>query len=192
MKVTLMEAPNDALFLISACARTCYQSEDKDEVATRETFAKGLIKRKHFTPLEFCWTIWDIRDISRVCLAQLTRHRIATYCVQSHRYTNALQNSVVEPISALKIDDSIHDLIKDCQKKYQQLINNGVPKEDARYILPMGTTCNLKMGMNFRSLRNFLSLRLDKHAQWEIRELAKTIRDICNERWPWLVEDLEA
>ena len=187
-----MEAPNDALFLISACARTCYQSEDKDEVATREAFAKGLIKRKHFTPLEFCWTIWDIRDISRVCLAQLTRHRIATFCVQSHRYTNALQNSVVEPISALKIDDSIHDLIKDCQKKYEQLVKNGVPREDARYILPMGTTCNLKMGMNFRSLRNFLSLRLDKHAQWEIRELAKAIRDICNDRWPWLVADLEA
>ena len=192
MKVTLMEAPNDALFLISACARTCYQSEDKDEIATREAFAKGLIKRKHFTPLEFCWTIWDIRDISRVCLAQLTRHRIATYCVQSHRYTNALQNGVIEPISVLKIDDSIHDLIKDCQKKYEQLVKNGVPREDARYILPMGTTCNLKMGMNFHALRNFLALRLDKHAQWEIRELAKTIRDTCNDRWPWLVADLEA
>lgn len=103
-----------------------------------------------------------------------------------------MQNSVVEPISALKVDDSIHDLIKDCQKKYEQLVNNGVPKEDARYILPMGTTCNLKMGMNFRSLRNFLALRLDKHAQWEIRELAHAIYDICNEKWPWLVEDLEA
>ena len=50
MKVTLMEAPNDALFLISACARTCYQSEHKDEVAKRDASAKGLSKSGHPTP----------------------------------------------------------------------------------------------------------------------------------------------
>ena len=65
------------------------------------------------------------------------------------------------------------------------------PKEDARYFLPMGIETNLKIACNFRELRHILKQRLDKHAQWEVREVAKEMLAICQEKWPWLVEDLE-
>ena len=86
MKVKLFDYTQDPLYNISSAARTCYQSQDKDELAKRKGFVKGIIKRKHTSPLEFGWTDWKIEGISRVCLAQLTRHRIASYCVESQRY----------------------------------------------------------------------------------------------------------
>lgn len=191
MKVELLDSTVDPLFVISKCARTCYQSEDKDELQKREGFIRGLIKSKHESPLEFMWTVWDIKGISRVCLAQLTRHRIASYCVESQRYCDTSENDCVIPVKALCVDDSCVDFVKKAKEFYKKLVLAGVPKEDARYFLPMGTTCNLKVGMNLRELRSFFKLRLDRHAQWEIRLLAKEMYNIIKEQWPVLVEDID-
>lgn len=191
MQVKLFDYSVDPIFNISSAARTCYQSQDKDELAKREGFVRGIIKRGHTAPLEFGWTDWEIKGISRVCLAQLTRHRIASYMVESQRYCDAGKNETVIPFSALKVDDSCVDFMRKAQDFYKKLVRNGVPKEDARYFLPLGTTCNLRVGMNFRALRNFLSLRLDKHAQWEIRELAQKMADIViSKGWGVLIEDI--
>ena len=192
MKVELLDCTTDPLFVISKCARTCYQSEDKDELIKREGFVRGLIKSKHETPLEFMWTVWDVKGISRVCLAQLTRHRIATYCVESQRYCDTANNDCVIPVKALEVDDSCVYFIKKAKEFYKKLVLAGVPKEDARYFLPMGTTCNLKVGMNLRALRNFFELRLDKYASWEIRLLAKYMYDIIKDKWPVLLEGIDA
>lgn len=191
MKVSLLDHTVDPLFVISKAARTCYQSEDKDELSKREGFVKGLIKSGHLSPLEFAEVTWDIGDVSRVLLAQATRHRIASFCVESQRYCDTKENPVIMPVSALKIDSGCLDFVNACKKFYSKLVENGVPKEDARYFLPMGITCNFKMKMNFRELRHFLKLRLDRHAQWEIRELAMEMYYICQEKWPWLVEDIK-
>ena len=191
MEVKLLDSTVDPLFVISQCARTCYQSEDKDELAKREGFIRGLIKRKHESPLEFMWTSWDIKGISRACLGQLTRHRIASYCVESHRYCDTAENDCIIPVKAIMVDDSCVDFVKKAKEFYKKLVKAGVPKEDARYFLPMGTTCNLKVGMNMRELRSFFRLRMDKHAQWEIRQLAQYMHDIIKDKWPVLVEDLQ-
>lgn len=191
MKVSLLDCTVDPLFVISKAARTCYQSEDKDELSKREGFVKALIKSEHLSPLEFAEATWDVADASRVLLAQATRHRIASFCVESQRYCDVMEKPVVMPISALKIDFGCIDYINKCKRFYEKLIKNGVPREDARYFLPMGITCNFKMKMNFRELRHFLKLRMDKSAQWEIRDLAIEIYNICLDKWPWLVEDLK-
>ena len=60
---------------------------------------------------------------------------------------------------------------------YAQLINDGVPAEDARYVLPNACKTTLVMTMNLRELYHFLYLREDSHAQWEIRDLAKALRE---------------
>lgn len=191
MKVKLFDYTQDPLYNISSAARTCYQSQDKDDVTKRAGFVKGIIKRKHTAPLEFAWSDWQIEGISRVCLAQLTRHRIASYCVESQRYCDSSEKDIVIPYNALKVDDSCVDFVKKAQKFYQKLVRNGVPREDARYFLPMGTTCNCRVGMNFRALRNLFELRCDPHAQWEIRELANQMKEIVIEKgWGWLLEDL--
>lgn len=192
MEVRLLDSTVDPLFIISACARTCYNSRSKDTLENRETFVKGLIKSGHTSTLENAIATFEIRGISRACQNQIVRHRIGcSYCVQSARYVNIADNEAIMPYSALSVSDGCNDYVRKAKEFYTKLIKHGVPKEDARMFLPMGMTCNMTMTMNFRALRHFLQLRLSPKAQWEVRSVAQEIRDICNERWPWLVEDLQ-
>ena len=190
MEVKLVDCSVDAAYNISHAARTCYNSHDKDTLDNRAGFIKGLIKSGHETPLEFAHTMWDINGISRVCQNQIVRHRIASYCVMSERYVDVSELDCILPYNVLKEYDGAVDFVEQSKKIYKFLINSGVPKEDARMLLPQGMTTNMCMDMNFRSLRHFLKLRLDKHAQWEIRQVSQEILNVCRERWPWLVEDL--
>ena len=190
MNVTLLDSTTDPLWLISMCARRCYNSRSKDTLQNRETFVKGLIKSGHETPLENAVATFDIDGISRSCMAQITRHRIATFCVQSQRYCDVKENEVVVPTKLLVEFPEVLSYIKEIKELYAQLVQLGVPKEDARFLLPEGITTNMTMTMNFRSLRHFLQLRLDKHAQWEVRNVAYKIYQICLDKWPWLVFDI--
>ena len=192
MKVKLIDCTTDAAFNITHAARTCYNSHDKDTLANRGGFIKGLIKSGHETPLEFAHTMWEIKGISRVCQNQIVRHRIASYCVLSERYVDVSQLDCILPYNLLKEYDGAVDYVNQAKKVYKFLINSGVPKEDARMLLPQGMETTMCMDMNFRSLRHFLKLRLDKHAQWEIRQVAQEILNVCRERWPWLVDDLQS
>ena len=190
MKVRLVDYTTDAAFNITYAARTCYNSHDKDDLKKRDGFIKGLIKSGHETPLEFAHTMWEIDGISRVCQNQIVRHRIASYCVLSERYVDVSELDCILPYNLLKEYEGAVDYVNQAKKVYKFLINSGIPKEDARMLLPQGLTTKMCMDMNFRSLRHFLKLRLDKHAQWEVRQVAKEILEICREKWPWLVEDL--
>lgn len=192
MLIKVLDCTTDPLFIISQCARTCYQSEDKDELKKREGFVRGIIKRGHTSPLEFAHITLDVKGVSRCLLAQLTRHRVGTsFCVESQRYCDTFNNDSVIPLSVQKADDNYMSFIRKSREYYKQLVEAGVPKEDARYFLPQSTTCNLKVKFNFRALRHFLKLRLDVHAQWEIRNFAQEIKQICIDKgWNWLVEDL--
>lgn len=190
MKVELLDCTTDPLFVISMAARTCYNSRSRDQVNKRADFVKGLIKSGHETPLEFASATFDISGISRVCQNQIVRHRIASYCVQSMRYVDVASNEFVMPVKALATDDSCIDFVRKAKDFYKKLVQNDVPKEDARMFLPLGMTTNMCMHMNFRSLRHFLKLRLDRHSQWEVRQVAKEMYDICKEKFDWLVEDI--
>jgi thymidylate synthase (FAD) len=75
---------------------------------------------------------------------------------------------------------------------YKLLVKNGVPKEDARMYIGMGMSTEVYFACNFRELRHILKLRLDKHAQAEIRKLARGVYDICAERWPWILEGISS
>lgn len=191
MEVKLLDSTTDPLFVISMAARRCYNSRAKDNINTREQFVKGLIKSGHETPLEFAYATFDIDGISRTCLAQLTRHRIASFCVESQRYVNVSEREVVIPRKVLFEFPESMTVVKEMKELYNELVNLGIPKEDARFLLPEGITTNLSMCMNFRELRHFLKLRLSKNAQWEIRTLSSKIYNICLSRWPWLVQDIE-
>ena len=76
------------------------------------------------------------------------------------------------------------------QYLYQAMIDGGVPKEDARMVLPISTTTELIMTMNFRAARHFIELRSSRHSQWEVRELANKILDILLEQAPNVFLDL--
>lgn len=191
MNVSLLDSTVDPLFVISMCARTCYNSRAKDDINTRAQFVKGLIKSGHTSVLENAIATFDIKGISRACQNQIVRHRIGcSYCVQSMRYVNVEDNEIIIPRKLFMEWPDAPEASNEIRKMYKELLNIGVPKEDARYLLPLGTATNMTMTMNFRAIRHFLKLRLDKKAQWEIQQVAYAIYKICLEKWGWLVEDL--
>lgn len=190
LKVNVIDSTSDPLFVISYAARKCYNSWDKDTLNTRADFVKGLIKSKHETPLEFASVTFEVSGISRVCQNQMVRHRHASFCVLSERYVDVSKMDCVLPATLLREFEGAYDFIKQSKEIYKHIVSCGVKKEDARMLLPQGLETSLCVNFNFRSLRHFLKLRLDKNAQWEIRQVAREIYNICQENWPWLVEDI--
>ncbi len=152
-----------------------YGQKDKELI-------KRMVKSSHTSTLEHLSYTYQIENISRVTLAQIVRHRICSFSVESQRYVNQKDSKFITPPKvkvAFANDEELNKVLLDAYDDafyaYDELIKAGVPKEDARYFLPQGITTNLVMTINARSLRNFLKLRLDNRAQWEIRELAGKI-----------------
>lgn len=199
MKVEIFDITSDPLFNISMAARMCYNSRDKYKLEKREDFVKGLIKSGHTSMLEMAHVIFDVKGVSRSCLAQVSRHRIGvTLAVQSQRYVNQQDNKFVFPPSLEydKFDDEknliFENAIQNARAAYRDLIALGIKKEDARFVLPEATSTNFTICFNFRSLRHFLSLRLSKSAQWEVRQLAREFKRLVIERGlKCLVEDIK-
>ena len=145
----------------------------------------------HTSVLEHAVFTFRVEGISRVTLAQLTRHRMASYSVQSQRYVKMDDPEFVVPDS---IKNSTYCteysvMMKDCMNLYQRMLKEGIPAEDARYIIPQSVTTKLYMTMNARELLHFFSLRCCNRAQWEIRELADEMLRLCKEKAPKIFEN---
>jgi len=147
---------------------------------------KFAIESGHTSVLEHSIFTFEIEGISRVTLAQLTRHRLASFSVQSQRYVNQGDVQVIIPKEVAKSEfgEEVDLLVKSCQRLYEMLINSGVKEEDARYILPQGISTKLILSMNARELLHFFSLRTCNRAQWEIRGLADAMLYLCKENCP--------
>ena len=188
MKVTLITHTPEPAKIIASAAKLCYSASDiqtlMDGLTTEkvEAFIEKLTDLGHQSPLEHCTFTFGIEGVSRALLAQLTRHRIASYSVKSQRYVKEGQFKYVTPQS-IENDDMLFleyiKLMKDIQAFYNLATKRGVEAEDARYVLPNACETQLIMTMNIRSLLNFFELRCCNRAQDEIRQLADTMLDIC-------------
>ena len=136
---------------------------------------RGALESGHESVAEHAGFTFRIEDVSRVLLAQLTRHRLASFSVQSQRYCGIPYNAVV-PESVTNAPNHVFrrfvSAVESSHKAYDWLIENGIPAEDARMVAPEGEMTEFVMTMNARELRHFFSLRCCNRAQWEIRELA--------------------
>jgi len=114
--------------------------------------------------------------VSRAMTHQLVRHRIASYTQQSQRYVtyNTLEKYVTPASIADKAEakELFEETLERISKTYNNLLKLGIPKEDARFILPNACKTNIIVTMNARELRHFFNLRCCVRAQWEIREAA--------------------
>ena len=168
MKVQLLASTPNAEELICKAAHVCYSAKAIADIKTEDTdeMIGRLIEAGHTSVLEHANFTFGIEGISRVCLAQLTRHRLASYSVRSQRYVEVKVGEYV---------GNDKEFMLERLKEYREKIESGMKKEDARYELPQGVTTTLVMTMNARELLNFFSLRCCYKAQWEIRELANEI-----------------
>jgi thymidylate synthase (FAD) len=143
---------------------------------------EAAISSKHLSVLEHLSITFYITGISRACLTQLTRHRHFSFSVQSQRYSKidtSNQNWYVKPssLSNINIDGNTTALelydytMTRISETYKDLIEKGVPKEDARMILPNACKVNLILSCNTRAFVEAASKRLCNKAQEEIREL---------------------
>ena len=180
MKVKLLNHP-DMSILVEA-TRTCYDSMSKSDNLGEKDLAllKKIIDSKHESVLEHMVFTFKITDISRACLQELARHRIASYSVKSTRYTlKELRDTPDNELEKFLIDD-IESIVKssaiDSLKKIKMMLNMSNPDMDKiKYALPECYKTELVWTINLRSLRNFLKLRLSLKAHQEIRKLATIV-----------------
>ena len=154
-----------------------------------ENIAKWM-NMGHLSPLEHISATFLIEGISRACLAQLTRHRLCSFSVASMRFISAQNEGCVVPSSVEEAGYS--DLFKEkvllCHQAYYEMTElKGIPKEDARMVLPLGTTTRLIMTANARQWLHVFSQRITPQAQWEVRRLCMRIRAELMTEWPHII-----
>lgn len=199
LKVTLLKFTPDPEKAVTLAARLCYSDtdiaslEEKVEGTSHERLLKKIIKLGHLSVLEHASFTFGVEGISRATTHQLVRHRIASYSQQSQRYVafkDRLDYVIPPSIEArphlrrrfVEIVESIFDI-------YKTMIEEGVPAEDARYILPNATETKIIVTMNARELLHFFSLRCCERAQWEIRAMAKRMLSLVKKVAPLIFED---
>ena len=195
MTVRLLTYTPNPEKVVAMAARTCYTSmplSQLEENLTDEEVIKMVTKLSdmgHESPMEHVSFTFAIEGVSRALLAQITRHRLASYSVRSQRYVKETGCSYVLPDSVLEnpvASSYYQSAIQAIDSAYDQLIKLGVPKEDARMVLPNATQTQMLVTMNARSLINFFRLRCCNRAQWEIRELADEMLALCKSVAPIL------
>jgi thymidylate synthase (FAD) len=164
----------DADERIEYAARICYDSEPSKTVDGRTEFLRRLVRAGHLSPLRHAnATFWI--NCSRACAQQLTRHVHAAYTMRSMRYTTTEREIVYERPSS-ETGNLAEQLMKRacnaCFDEYDQMLINGVKRQDARGCLPLAAACQLYMTANFETCRHLIITRcLNKAAQLEIRRL---------------------
>lgn len=196
MKVTLLSHTPEPEKLIAAAARLCYTSKEIDEllegltVEKVDKFIDKLTSLGHESPLEHVTFTFGIEGISRACSHQLVRHRIASYSQKSQRYVDENGFSYVIPKTIIDagMEGIYSSLMFQIEDIYKDLKAAGVPKEDARMVLPNACTTSIIVTMNVRTLLNFFKHRVCNRAQWEIQELAIKMLLICKNISPKLFQ----
>lgn len=212
MEVKLITYTPEPEKIIAAAAKLCYSESGietlLDGLTEEKTmkFVEMLSSMGHESPIEHISFTFGIEGVSRSFLAQMTRHRIASFSVQSQRYVKANEFHYVTPpeIEAVPEAKKTYDEFMDTaisaynkladileEKHYNIFIQNGLSElsakskaekkaiEDARFVLPNASETKMVVTMNARSLLNFFRLRCCNRAQWEIKAVADEMLKLC-------------
>lgn len=189
---------HDNILRIYSGYRRCYselegETDTPETIEEAENFIRRMLKAEHAheSPLEHASLTFHL-TCSRACSHQLVRHRIASYSQQSQRYVRMDDLPVIVPPTFMETEQRRHRFIKvmqDIAWDYECALEAGIPAEDARYLLPHATATQIVVTMNFRSLLHFFAERCCNRAQWEIRDLANQMLDICKSLYPCVFEN---
>lgn len=204
LKVALIRHTLSPEETVALGARLCYSRatvddlQKKIEAKDQTAFVEKLLDMGHESVLEHASFTFGVEGVSRVLLAQLTRHRLASFSVQSQRYVsyeNGFGYIVPPKIEALGPDaareyESQMETMHKWYVAWQEKLGAGEGgNEDARFVLPNACETRVMMTMNVRELRHFFSLRMCERAQWEIRAMATEMHRLCMEVAPALFAD---
>ena len=195
--------------LIEYAGRVCWRTTLSPDDAGLERFIGALMKKAHLSVIEHASASFEISGVSRSCTHQLVRHRLAsqdprgetmldydlspTISQESMRYVDASKAEYICPASIgehpyKRKRFKLH--MASTWRLYAAFRKEGVPKEDARYVLPIGAASRLILTMNFRSWLHFCTERCSKQAQWEIRAVSMEILQHLSSHAPAVFGDL--
>ncbi len=196
--VQLLTHTPDPEKVVAAAARLCYSSSSIDRLLEqgpneRATFLAKILALGHLSVLEHAAFTFGVEGISRACSHQLVRHRIASFSQQSQRYVSHKSRfAAVLPATIAarpELTERFLGLLDEAHLVYRELLDAGIPAEDARFVLPNAAETKLVMTMNARELLHFFSLRCCRRAQWEIRALAVEMLILARRAAPLLFVD---
>lgn len=185
ISVTLMDITPRPEEKIATYAAVCYNSKTDQESNDRRI--QSLLKMEHLATMRFAHATFCVEGISRICSHQFVRSKHLDFLQQSQRYVDQTNIHFTTPTSVLKNQEAINaysQSVVQSFKTYEKLLAAGIRKEDARFVLPEATNTTLYVTGNFQAWKDFLHLRLDKAAQWEIREVAQKIQVELNKHAP--------
>lgn len=186
MEIKLVQATENAGKLITDIASICY---GREQAKDPEKLLIMLDRLNHNSTFEHAFYTFKISGLSLVAFAQLVRHRHTSLTVRSGRYTNMsdMEYIIPESIKDKGRKDIFIKHIESSSNIYNDFLSLGIPKEDARFVLPQGMTTEFYITMNLRELLHIYSLRIKTDAQWEIRELLGKMADIVITHSPELL-----
>lgn len=176
----------------------------------KETLLTKLIDRGHYGVFEHPTATFAINGVSRACMAQLTRHRHASFDIMSMRYVEVDQPDVREPPdlrstnltgrnAEIKADmpdsyvanrrpEAFTEAVGKAYDAYQELLDLGVAPEHARFLLPIGSRVNIVMTVNVRTLLHIADMRAAGDAQAEIQEMTESLLTEARKWCPFVIE----
>lgn len=196
MNVILLTHTPEPEKIIAAAAKLCYSQKADIQTLMNgldteavNKFIEKLMAMHHESPLEHVSFTFAIEGVSRALLAQITRHRIASFSVRSQRYCSEgdFDSIMPDPIyQDPKKRAVFRSAMADVKIAYNELQDLGSKNEDARSVLPNACATRMIVTMNLRELLHFFNLRCCVRAQVEIRELANRMLILCKEISPVL------
>lgn len=186
---------------IEYAGRNCYASQNRITDESCLTFVRNLIQRGHEAPLEFADMTFDITT-SRAVLAEITRHRLSSFCVESQRYIRENATGDITFIQPEWFDSESGDSnvrsasalwmqsMLNAEKDYASLSDLGLKPEQAREVLPNSTACRIIMKANVREWRHIFALRCSPAAYPQMRALALQMLKLSAGAVPVAFDDL--
>lgn len=185
----------DRFRCIEIAGRNCWRSEEKITEDSYRRFLETLRTKCHESPMEFGDIMYGITT-SRDVMAELTRHRLASFAIESQRYVNESKGEggikFIRPLFYKEFDpyysyNIMQDKAYEASRKwddamelaedaYNQLIDMGMKNQDARKVLPNSTSCKIIMKVNLRELLHIYDLRSSPAAYPEMRELMRLLK----------------
>ncbi len=191
-EVELLAITPDAEKLIELAGRTCYLSHDRSQPGSEKKFIGMLVRHGHLSVLEHAYATFRVKGGSRAFTHQIVRHRLASFSQQSQRYVSEKGFDYVEPPTVLHNPEAhkrYQELMEQIREVYGELQDLGIPKQDARFVLPNAVTSEIVISANLREWRHIIRVRCEPPAQWEIRTICIKILQLLQEAVPSVFSD---
>lgn len=194
-QVKLLTYTSNPLHIIYTAARTCYSPDNAIEMYNRAVDEEDVLKlvkkvlgMGHESIAEHFYMTFAVAGVSRVLSHQHVRHRHKTFSQKSQRYVtyHAPFKYIIPPsIENSRYKEAFEKVMEKLQVVYNNMVSDGIPGEDARYVFPNACETSYIVSCNFRELMYFSNLRLCSKAQWEIRNLVNKMCALVVEAEPW-------